>query len=149
MKHREGAPSVCDCIIYPLSLLYAAINSVYTPGKVFPKHRRAWLPAYPLSILLCPDIVHLPTPTPIPRTPFHHASPSPPHSFIPPFALPPPPSTNSIFHPAIKFHSISVPLVPWSVHRRRRFFLFSFFLFFSRWRTPRISGRRIEIIYDS
>ena len=53
----EAPRSVCDCIIYPLSLLYAAINSVYTPGKVFPKHRRAWLPAYPLSILLCPDIV--------------------------------------------------------------------------------------------
>ena len=79
----RGPPSVCDCIIYPLSLLYAAINSVYTPGKVFPKHRRAWLPAYPLSILLCLDIVHLPTPTPIPGTPYHHGSPSPPHSFIP------------------------------------------------------------------
>lgn len=111
----RGPPSVCDCIIYPLSLLYAAINSVYTPGKVFPKHRRAWLPAYPLSILLCPDIVHLPTYT-YPNTentlpPWLSISTSFFYSH-PPFALPLPPSTNSILHPAIKFHSISVPLVP-------------------------------------
>lgn len=50
---------MCDCIIYPLSLVYAAINSVYTLGKVFPKHQRSGprLSAYPLSILLCLDIV--------------------------------------------------------------------------------------------
>lgn len=55
----EGVKSqqVCDCIIYTLSLVYAAINSVYTLGKVFPKHHRVGLSAYPLSILLYLDIV--------------------------------------------------------------------------------------------
>lgn len=125
---------MCDCIIYPLSLLYAAINSVYTPGKVFPKHRRAWLPAYPLSILLCPDIV-----------PTYHLAPNTENT-LPPWLLHlillfslllfsfffflPLPALSFLhrripsFTPTIKFHSISVSLVAviqdffrWIMHR--------------------------------
>lgn len=51
---------MCVTALYPPSPVYAAINSVYTLGKVFPKQSLrgpAGFSPIPLSILLCYDLL--------------------------------------------------------------------------------------------